>query len=564
MEWPDTGPRLLSGWQLPAGLAGASLLPAFPWRLLPELWGWLAGTLDVVAVGVIVSQSLVGSETLGLTLAWVLVGVLTYQYTPWLYPDNFKEVVSPVGVRALTALGTLYFGLLVWGQVVPEVEVVPVSVPGANTGRVEFGILYVVTSYLVWIVVFWVYFTRWYSEPLDAEDSGLIAVGESFFWEHVKSYRYDDLPDRWQWYGSLVSSLETVLETVFLPTFVCVIVGLVAVVLNVFYPLPEAVLFTGLVASRLLPEDTFSTGETPHHEIDLRLLDSVSGVAQNPKGFFMLICALGGMTLSGVIFLLVSGVWIGVLTTITTTGDIGGVVILPLFAVGMMTAAFLLMGIYSLVHWVRQLERIGPYARLWQAATDEASETPPVSRPPGLLVPAHLPVVAWGAISVLPTVTSLQVAFGVAGSISTVAVITMSWALVWAWRHPPQPLTNESRDLLVTFLIQAGWFAVFFMIIDWETMQLQTELIPFIVLVLSILISCFYIPDVQKWASQQEGVRRLLDHVYSVLIVFIVILSVSLGLEDATLVGWLVLVLLGLYILSEIVNAYLERYLDEE
>lgn len=548
----------LPDWRLPAGLAGGSLVPALLWRLLPDAGGWLTDVFGVAAVGVIVGQSLVGSENVGLALAWLLTGVLTYQYTPVLYPESFKKVVTPRGFRALTAVGTLYFGLFSWGAIIP------VAVPwraASGSAQISVFIITMIGGLVAGGLTFTLYFTRWQDHALAAEESALTAAMGRFFRDDYLPVeasgrdRYGDLPSRWQ----LFVHLQMAASFAVFPASVCLVGGLVGVVLNLFYPLPEAVLFVGFGALRLLSDDVLSSDRGPSYEVDLRLLDSISGATRNLKGTVMVIYSFVGMALSGIVFLSSVGF---IATAFSSTGNGGTNRFVPILAAVTVVIAHLMMGIYSLVHWLRQLERVEPYAHSWETAADE-TRAPPVTRPPGLLLPAHLPLVAVAVGGVLTALTSRQVAFGTVAGLSIMATGLMIGGLAWAWRHEPQSHSNESRDLLVTLLLQVSLYLMLFGLIDWEAIRLRTGNLLIAALMLVMMVSIFQFPDINRRAAQREGVWRLLDIVSVVLVALALLWIVSMTWES-TILTVFILVLLATGLLSSVAGFYLEWRFERE
>lgn len=107
--WPIAGSKGASRRATATVLAGLSVLVSRPsLNLLAEL----DELLDIVTTGFLLYQ-LVGSEPLvGLYVAWVFIGCVVCPYTPELYLGQFGEIVNAWGFRVITALVTVYVGVV--------------------------------------------------------------------------------------------------------------------------------------------------------------------------------------------------------------------------------------------------------------------------------------------------------------------------------------------------------------------------------------------------------------------------------------------------------------------
>lgn len=548
-------------WRVTVGLAGASLLPELPWRLLISLVDRLADFLDVAAVGFIIVQSVAGSATVGLVVAWFLIGYLTYQYTPFLYPDEFEDVVAPAGFRALTALGTLYFGVIVWGKLAPDavpIQVLTGSTEGETTVLLTFAVL---TGMIGGGVLFGLYLARWHSEKMSGTQSNLTALMNQFF--DPDPEEVDKLPSRWQSFYRW----QRIASYSLFPPLICALVGLAGVILNLFYPIPEAALLVGLVVLRVQPFTDLAPARAPRHEVDLRLLDAISGATRNLKGMAMLVFSGFGMVISGGVFFVFVvdsfELFVDLIDSLSSSRDGEAVSSVPVLVedVAVVTGmvAFLVMGVFSLVHWVRQLERIEPYAREWERSEGETGGPGDVSlpaRPPGLLVPAHLPVVALALVVFnFPVLKeSSRLAMGILVGLLTMTVVVMSWGLVWIWRHEPQSLTHESRDLLVTLLLQIGVYWVVLFVVN---RQIATDQILAGVFAWFGMTCCIYVPEAIDWQSRQEGIRKLLGDVPLILAILSIVGFGRLSFEGSTLLAERILfVLAAVYVILTIFEIY--------
>lgn len=536
----------IQNWRVLMGLTGASLLPAFPWRLISDAGGWLADLFDILAVSIVVIQSLVGSPEIGLVFVWLLVAVLTYQYTPILYPRVSETVVTSRGFRGLMAAGVLFFGRKDWATLLAAVTDSTTATVTVDAMVVVFG-----RGLVIWGTVFGLYLFSWHGQALIAERRDLrggIARGSgNDFPLTILSIRdrYDVLFDwlRWivRWRKLVVFSIQS--------AFFCLLVGFTAVVLNLFYPVPEALLFVGLGVLYVVPNELPSR-QTLRYEVDLRLLDAIGGATQNSKGLAMLVSSFIGMCLSGILF---SMLFTHVLFSYQLNIDNHGW--RALLDAGRFTSLVLVVisGAYSLLHWVRQVERLEPYARRWETNTGNTVNSTLVARPPGLLVPAHVPISIVIVVYFLSPSWSAELFI----LIHIIAIVAMGWGLIWAWREDPQPLTHESRDLLITLLIESG---VMFAYLIAEEYVLTGDIDPKIslgVFLMGIGTCLFYIPDGRKWASQRDGFWSLLGRLPVVFAGLILIRLLS-SYENTFLTEGVLVVILITYVLYDVVETYIE------
>jgi hypothetical protein len=526
------------------GLTGVSILPALPWRFVSEAGGWLADLFNLIAVGVVVVQSAFGSPEIGLAFAWLLVGVLTYQYSPRLYPGVSDTVVTARGFRGLMAAGVLFFGLKNWGALF--------GVLTDTTDPTVDGVVTVIgRGLVVWGVVFGMYVVWQHRETLVTQGGNLDAVLSRAFDKGSSTAGVSDDAD----YRAILNRLWVIVrwrELAILSATaasVCLVVGFTAAVLNLFYPLPEAVLFVGLGVLYVAPGASPSSAEKSRYEIDLRLVDAIAGATRNSKGFTMLLFSFLGMAVSGYLFSVLLSY---VITFVRLHYENHGWTALP--DIGLSSSLVLVgaSGIYSLVHWVRQVERIEPSAREWETDRIEVTDAGSVTRPPWLLIPAHGPIV----ILTVNYFMSLEVDFVpfVAGG-HLVAIIAMVWGLLAARVRTPQSLTQESRDLLLTLLIQSGVVFAF-----WYSQKyfLNGSIDPnfsLAALIVAIGVCLFYVPDGRKWAAERDGLRSLIGQVPAVGAGLLLIQVLS-GYADTTLTVGVLKILLTAYVLYSVGETY--------
>lgn len=576
-------------WSVATVLAGSSLVPDLLPRVVPDLVPRLGEYGAAVLVGAVAGLSVVGEPVIGLALAWLLFVYLVFAYVHYLYPDEHAAAVRPAGFRVLTALCVLFFGVVVWGTIVPDAVpgdpgalVGATGPPGARVVPVVWNLL---VGVLVWSVAFGSYLRWFHPEAIIDEDSELTAMMDGFFYEggdgRSKREAFAGISGRWRTF----SVVESTIVRAFLPVTLAVVVGLVGVLLNLFYPLPEAVFLSGLVAVRVLPEIDLDRGRpgAEGYDLEVRLLDSLSGALRNDKGMFMLLYAALGTVISAVLFAngltILSVGWEGLIAFGTSTRWPGTTPgwpgpFLAAGHFGALLVALLLAGAYSLLHWLRQFERIDQYARYWESAWLDQPEGEPagtaVPRPPGLLLPAHLPFLVLflgttvaGSIGTTGPVTGL--AFLVGETALLVGAVSVSWwGMKRAWRPDRgRPVRHETRDLTITLVLQVGLFFLL-SIVEPGTLSIESPWPPIVyagaLLGIPLLL---WVPDAQAWSKQFDDYRRFVADVPSVLLFLdvIVLLEVAPATPPRS-VQAVVVLLAGLSIAFTAIDLHADRLAD--
>jgi hypothetical protein len=136
-----------------------------------------------------------------------------------------------------------------------------------------------------------------------------------------------------------------------------------------------------------------------------------------------------------------------------------------------------------------------------------------------------------------------------------VAIIAMVWGLLAARVRTPQSLTQESRDLLLTLLIQSGVVFAF-----WYSQKyfLNGSIDPnfsLAALIVAIGVCLFYVPDGRKWAAERDGLRSLIGQVPAVGAGLLLIQVLS-GYADTTLTVGVLKILLTAYVLYSVGETY--------
>ncbi|AZH27028.1 hypothetical protein [Haloplanus aerogenes] len=533
------------------GVSLLAVVSVFPDVVGRAVASWPAGSLDPILAAVVAIQPVAGHPDFGLAMAWLLVGYAVFSYVANLFPDRVAAVVGLPGFRVLTAVWTLYFGMfcgVIAPQVVPGDPLLLVGRTVVTTLRWAAIVLYF--GFIAGSVSFWVYFRVFVPDAPLVDAGGLHRLFEFFPYEtDVPERRWDELP-RW---GRTFMYGQAALANAALPVAVACLAAFVGAVLNLFYPIPEAMLFVGLTVSRWRGAEWMGAvrSSVSPYEVDYRFLDDLSGAVQNFKGWVVFFVATFGMVLSavtvaalliptvGVVRQSLADVRWGVLSSVAITVPNAVLSVKVLWGVLVMLllpAAIGLSGVYSLVHWLRQFERIEPYARYWDAvrqSDDEAEDwVAPVARPPGLLLPAHLPFLGLIGYSLLPAAVRQRpmILFAAVTIFFGVAVAVMVWALRVARRAGPdrrQSLAHESRDVLLTVCGQIGLFVAFGLRSSTGSPSLFVSMFVVGAMLLWLVI---YGPDVDAWLKRRTGasISSVLPITMTVLAVCAVIFLESL------------------------------------
>lgn len=536
-------------WAVASALAAVATVPEILGRWLPFLVD--AATATGVPVFAITALSLLQQPTVGLVLAWLLFAYLVFTYAHRLYPDEYFEVVDYDGFRALTTVWAVFMGIVAWGPLVPR------AVPGdlgtrlaatlgvQSTQTAVFGGLAI--GLVLGTLSFGLYLWRLHPASMIADSSDWTSMLDGFFYPHRSGAsvreEWATLPPRWE---RRLYRTEAIAQA-FVPVVVAVIVGLVGAVLNLFYPVPEVALFLGLIATRLLPDrEPKGGGRHPAYLFDARFLDSVSGATRNMKGMILLLYATFGAVFSAALFILLFGFTVGAVgailsqgfqgpppaTPIQWFGLVGGVVLL-----GAVFLSFVLTGPYSILHWARQFERIEPFARRWEAERYGDGESVDVSsvvrRPPGLLFPAHAPLLVL-LVTALAAALLDPISRPVAAVFLIVAILLFAGASAGMVvgirrtrrREQAQSLDGEDRDILLTLIVQVG-LVTLVVGVDAESVTYDPTYLVLFTTIAVALAAVVYLPDISAWSRDFDGYRRFVRDLPAL----VLILALALALE---------------------------------
>ncbi|KAB1198597.1 MULTISPECIES: hypothetical protein [Haloferax] len=552
--------KILAGSRVEAFTA-AALLPSIPAKLLDPL---VAVGIDVAgpsAVGFVVYQSLIGNQDLGLALTWGLFGYLVYSHTEMLYPDSVS-VSDSRGFRILTAIFAVVFGLGSWGGLIP------VAVPGVlqrTANEPTVVILLTLVFLVVGTVVFWYYLMFEYEGDLYDTSKGILNPYGGFFdfAEGNAEEMYNLTDDGLSRYirGGSVTALSI------FPVFVACIVGIVGIALNLFYPLPEVFLFIGLIAQRLDIFTSFRNSrlKAPVFEVDLRLVDSISTAAKSIKGSIVILVSLLGSVLSGQVFLFSAGAMILLLRRATrpvlsgSALDVSSVGLI--LGLGSILVAICLMGVYSLIYWLRRLERTGAAVEYWEAKWTEGGNQKSQSSVAcldWLLIPAHLPFVAIAVLgrTMGNNVSPVVAALALVGT-GVLSMVPMIWGLHRLRQKDRSQrewsIRTDTRDTLLTVLIQFGALVVW---LPASTFGFDSFL--YLLFFGGVLLtSLYYMPDGSRWASSRDGYWKFAGELPPVVFACAVIL-ITIQMNISPLVA----VITGILVLISLLNTAIELRLD--
>lgn len=515
--------------------------------LVPESLGrLLTAGADLFSTRLLVIATLLPapwSSEMGYLLSWLLMAYLVYAYTPLLFPAEAEPVVRRSGFRALTCLLTLYFGVAIWGQFYPPAILGegPYTSMFENFYRLLFGILVGMVggglAYNGYVRVF---------QP-----------GRTVFLIETTT---SDLAPSFEDASGLDLELGLGLAYVLLTT-VPLLAGAVILLLVAFYPLPEVALLLGVVAGPLVSRTdmTLTLPDIVARDTDVRFLDSLSGATRNSKGRGTLLTAVIGALISALVFAFIGWFFVVLvgrgLPNLNSQRFLAFAVTKPVqafLALGILLGillAFLGMGAYSLLHWIRQFERIEPYARYWEATWIEDNPSAPtsgVARPPGLLLPAHTPLLVLGALGpLLPLLDGHPIArMAIFLCLLAGSIAVMGWGF-WSLRRlsEPQTLRHEDLDITMTLSLQVVVLALMA-----SGMGIS---VPWLLLAGGILCLLVFTKsdDVYQWAKQHDEYHRAIGSI-PVLFVGLILVLISESVLEAPLALQLVIVFLALLNLS--------------
>ncbi|WP_144921116.1 hypothetical protein [Halorubrum salsamenti] len=503
-----------------------------------------------------------GNAVVGAILTYVFFGYLVYAYTPELYIGKFGDIVEAQVFRALTAVATLYFGLLI-GRITGSVpDGGPFVYLPQDDGNIMAAFL---AGFVVSTVIFSGYIHLLRDESLFDTSGDIFKTFDLFSTRplHEEVEKIEKLPRRRRHlYVALNESLVGALYVT-----PAVFLGITLAAVGLLSPIPEGLVVVAVLGnynplSGRLPG---SVADTVGSDIDFRIADNVMDSFQNRKGMVLLWPCILGMLVSGLtlvfsIFIfayigkLFFDTWLGFVAIPDVLGDqffsrIGGLVGRLWVGVGVIMSLMTYV-VYSLLYWFRQLQRLPAYVTFWQAHWQNESSSPPVpsvTRPPGLFLPGNalllgLGLVAWLTVNGGPLIG--WIGFGVVWPVLVGIVV---WSVRAGYRHSPQPLRGEGRAILAAFGIQFVSFSIVF--------TLFTQQSPWLILGFPLLlVSLTYLPEFIVYSERRQGMAHYLDLIYATGILAVSLFAVE-SLRSLPLVVYLIVAgILLVWMLQKIIE----------
>lgn len=519
-RWPDPEQIGLPRGAIAGILSGGSVLGS---RAFADLLSTVFDFLDLGIAGLLVYQTSSGSGLLGLQLSWLLAIYLVYIYTPKLYLGYFSEIVAGRGFRAMTAGVSGYYGLLLSDIIgaVPDTMVFGL-IPNAPplVSRLFFG------GAAVGIAAFAIYIKLTRREAIVDEGTRYFEALDAFSVDPHESmlWRMKQLPRPLQWLIIFLTAMA--IGVIFLaPSFV---IGFVLAIVNSFYPIPEGLIFVGIVLKYSPRGPVFGDRTKPDivPDIEFGTAQWATDAVQNLKGAILVIYSVVGMLLCGMVFIMGIGIaesHLGTLLTMVRSlaankaiqlSAFGNALTLILFVIGVMVFPFV-YGSYGLFYWFRQLKRLPAYANYWEQRKLGRTRRPPdpsVDRPPGLFLPANayflvLGAILWWTGGEAPTILIA----GLFDVVWPVIVIIIGWTVYRATSGSPRSLIAEGRAIIAALNFQV----LTMLFIGIAITSNSTVANPIgIVAVTTLLVALGYYPDVTIQVERYVGLLSYTNVVY--------------------------------------------------
>lgn len=456
VNWPIAGFRRLSRRAVAGLFAAGSVLTSRPAADV------LATASDLSDIGVglfFVYRMLGGGNALAsIVLTYVLFGYLVYAYTPELYPGLFGDVVEARGFRALTAITTLYFGFL-FGQTTGLVMDVGPFRRLPDTGDTLVAIT---VGIPVSVLVFYSYFRLLRGQRVSDRASHLYETRDAMSPEPLEDdlEKVEQLPERRR--RVVLGLMEISAPGLYAAP--AVFLGVTLPIVAILSPFPEGLVAVAVLGS-YVPLGGRLTARLPRRsdgDIEFRIADTVVDTFRNLKGMILAMVCVQGMGFSGVI-LVTAGTGIVALGTenVATPSTFwiltnGVLLARRWFEIGLVIS-LLTYGLYGVLYWFRQLQRLPAYATFWEAywyGESRSAAVPSVTRPPGLFLPGTALLLGVVAVRWLaPDGEPLSVLVGW-GVVLPVLVGLVVWSVLAGSRRPPQPRRGEGRAVLIAYGIQ--------------------------------------------------------------------------------------------------------------
>lgn len=502
-------------------LAGGSILSSRP---SIEILGLASEFIDLAITTVLLYQLSVRGPVLGLHIAWVLVGYLSYAYTADLYPASFGAIVEARGFRLLTAVFTVFYGITFSRamDVVPDEGVFGYA-PAALGGLLASVVLSVILGMLA------------FSGYIIVVRNERLVSGESAHFELMERLSVDPQRkhlDRVEMLEGPFGRLYVAVAELTVGSFYlvqCVIVGVAVAAVNAFYPIPEILFLVGVLGSytslpehlpRFVPSDV-------GRDIEFTIADQAADTFKNTKGMVVVVLCGFGLTMSGLVFVAGLGILTRTVNALATVSlspaSLGGLplgelaqLVLTLTFVTTLGLLLPVYGIFGFVYWVQQLKRLPPYVALWEACWQESNQLPSVSivgRPPGLFLQGDGALLLTGLLFVTPDETLPSFGVRLGWCLAWVVVVaSIVFAIRAVSERDPQPLRGESRAIFIALWTQLASVFLIGVFLGEFRITVYVAIVCWIGLLLGGIL---YFPEVDVIAERSDGAGRYLHLLYT-------------------------------------------------
>lgn len=445
-----------------SGLAGGSLLTGLPWpasvRVVRDLFEYDIVPVILAGLGKLLLGSLPASEL----FSWLLVLAILYVYTDRVYLGRVKPLTDRRGFRVLTA------------GIAGTVALLANELGG---GR---GLLAIVALMVVLIPIISGYLWSVGFNAFDPDGPLLTLLGRmagsdpaTLLSEYEDTTGLNRWIVGWSFYGAPAGIV----------TAVSLVLGLVILALLDMYPLPELAvlcLATGNLVDHYTDRRISQRLRRGIH-LERRIVRSLSAATVTVEGLLLTLICLVGLVFSGSAFAVGTGlgrsfladeIW-GLLPALAGHANAILLFALMIATVGMLPVAFLVWGIYGILFWIRELQRLPGVVRdsdrinETAAAVDSTDSMP--RRIPGAMLPANgfvLVTVGLFTVVVMPILTSLDSVEAAVASWPVFAgylLVTGGW--LWGcWRSirlawwGPTGRTGFASERLVIGIAMGGSF----------------------------------------------------------------------------------------------------------
>lgn len=478
VEWSTPGLGDLRS-RVAATLAANSVL----WRLLPDGLGRLVATgtevlLDgllgaLIAVSVTVRVADV--RLLGVAFELALYFYVVHTVVPGLLPDDppASEVLGTERFRFGASVFVLLLGFPLAASLPVLFSRSALEILAARAGLgvptdaagVAFVAAAVGASFLAWAgVATYTYLTWWRDATADERVTFFAQTSPRTVGRAKREQAREDLAQDGLT-GTVTRAIAVLASTGLLPASLFML-GLLAALMVMLFPLPEAVVVAGALAG-VLP----GVGRLPFRAVDLedRLLAVLRYVTASRRGMLLVPFLVAGFAVS-ILLTLVSNV--GVVFLAYTVARQPGAVLraataspLALWGLLGVLVCATVPGFFSLWFWVRETVRLPHYLQHWEASRPGGAEVEAmtdipanVTRPHGnLLAPSIMFLPLGGLLAASRGGDASPVALAAFGVAWPAATAVVAWAVYRTYAGDHQHPRTDGHAVLAASLLQLCW-----------------------------------------------------------------------------------------------------------